>query len=254
MICAGRSPCPFMICSRRCAARSPAAVIIRALYTLLDSFGVPKRLEALCREAVEAVCWRPPRCTSRSGTRSSVFLDQISRLLPDTPLSAEEFADILHCAFDNLDLGLLPNSLDQVQIGTLSHSRSRKLRAVFVLGLNEGILPGRATQDGFFNDQEKQQLRDLGLELSPESREQLYEEQFYIYLALTRASDFLSLSYSLSDEEGKALRPSPVVNRLCRLYPALNVKPVQWPPADGADLMEYLNHPGKAMGLLGQPI
>lgn len=229
----------------------PAAVIIRALYTLLDGFGVPKRLEALCREAVEAGLLEAAQVHQQIWDKVIGIFDQISRLLPDTPLSAEEFADILHCAFDNLDLGLLPNSLDQVQIGTLSHSRSRKLRAVFVLGLNEGILPARATQDGFFNDQEKQQLRDLGLELSPESREQLYEEQFYIYLALTRASDFLSLSYSLSDEEGKALRPSPVVNRLCRLYPALNVQPVQWPPADGADLMEYLNHPGKAMGLLG---
>lgn len=120
-----------------------------------------------------------------------------------------------------------------------------------MLGLNEGIFPARTEQEGFFNDLEKQALREMGLELSPDSTQQLYDEQFLVYLALTRASDYLSLSYSLADEDGKALRPSGIVDKLRRLYPRLAQQPVQWPPGEGQALLPYLNHPGKAMGLLG---
>ena len=123
----------------------------------------------------------------------------------------------------------MPNSLDQVLIGALAHSRSCKLQVAFVLGLNEGVFPAKVAQEGFFNDGEKQALREMGIQLSPDSGEQLYEEQLLIYLALTRASQKLILSYSLSDEDGKALRPSGIVDRLRRLYPLLKEEAVQWP-------------------------
>ncbi|MBQ3510106.1 MAG: helicase-exonuclease AddAB subunit AddB [Peptococcaceae bacterium] len=228
-----------------------AAQIIGALYEMLDDFTVPERLQAMCREAVEHNLLEAAQVHQQIWDKVIQIFNQMTRILQESLLSADEFAVILHSAFDNLDLGLLPNSLDQVLIGSLSHSRSRGLKAVFVLGLNEGIFPAKGGQDGFFNDLEKQTLRDLGIELSPDSAEQLYDEQFLIYLALTRASEFLCLSYSLSDEEGKALRPSGIVERIRHLYPNLKEQPVQWPPADGQNLLPYLNHPGKAMGLLG---
>ena len=229
-----------------------AAEMITALYKLLDDFHVPDKLEALCLEAVEHSFLEAAQVHKQIWDKVIQIFDQMTRILQDTRLSADEFAVILHSAFDNLDLGLLPNSLDQVLIGSLSHSRSRGLKAVFVLGLNEGIFPAKNTQDGFFSDYEKQALRDMGLELSPDSAESLYDEQFLIYLALTRASGYLSLSYSLSDEDGKALRPSGIVDRIKRLYPALKTKAVQWPPNDELDLLPYFSHPGKSMGLLGR--
>lgn len=225
--------------------------MIQALYTILDDFTVPEKLEQLCREAVEHHLLDTAQVHQQIWDKVIQIFNQISQILQDSLLSAEEFAVILHSAFDNLNLGLLPNSLDQVFIGSLSHSRSRGLKAVFVLGLNEGIFPAKGGQEGFFTDLEKQTLRDMGLELAPDSREQLYDEQLLIYLALTRASDYLSLSYSLSDEDGKALRPSGIVDRIKRLYPQLREQSVQWPPDEGQQLLPYLNHPGKAMGLLG---
>ena len=77
----------------------------------------------------------------------------------------------------------------------------------------------------------------MGLELSPSSTQKLYDEQFLVYLALTRASDDVSLSYSLADEDGKALRPSGIVDKLHRLYPELAEQPVQWPPGEGQELL-----------------
>ncbi len=225
--------------------------VVLVLYQLLEAFAVPKQLEQLCQEAVEANLLETVQVHQQIWDKVIQIFDQLVELLPDALLTAEEFAVILQAAFDNLDLGLLPSSLDQVFIGVLAHSRSRNLKAVFVLGLNEGVFPAKVEQNGFFNDREKEILREMGLELSPGSNEQLYEEQFLIYLALTRASHYLCLSYSLSDGDGKALRPSTIVEGLHRLYPALQEQSVQWPPNEQQDLLAYLSHPAKAMGLLG---
>lgn len=233
------------------AQPQPADGFIQAIYTLLDEYVVPQQLSRLCQEANDHGLLESIQLHQQIWDHVIQIFDQMSQLLQDTLLTAGEFAVILQSAFDNLDLGLLPNSLDQVLIGALAHSRSCKLQVAFVLGLNEGVFPAKVTQDGFFNDGEKQALREMGIQLSPDSGEQLYEEQLLIYLALTRASQELILSYSLSDEDGKALRPSGIVERLRRLYPLLQEEAVQWPPAEGQEVLPYLNHSEKAMGLLG---
>ncbi len=230
---------------------STADEMVRALYALLEAYHVPEQLEQLCKDALADNLMEEAQVHQQIWDKMIHIFDQMSTLLQDTPLTSEAFAAILQSAVQNLDLGLLPTSLDQVFVGALSHSRTRNLKVVFVLGLNEGVFPAKATQDGFFNDMEKQLLRDMGLTLSPDSGEQIYDEQFLIYLALTRASDLLYMSYSLCDEEGKALRPSTIADRLHRIMPQLQVQAVQWPPDDTQSLLPYLNHPNKALGLLG---
>ena len=228
-----------------------AKELIQVLFRLFDDFRVPERLEALCEEAWEGGFLETVQTHKQIWEKIVEIMNQMDYLLGDTALSLEDFGILLQSAFDKLDLGLLPTSLDQVFIGALAHSRSSDLKAVFLLGANEGIMPARASENGFFNDLEKERLRELGCELSPESKDQVYEEQFLIYLGLTRASEYLSVSYSLSDEEGKALRPSSLIHKFHRKYPQLAEQPAQWPPQDVLDLTGYFNHPEKAMGLLG---
>ena len=45
------------------------------------------------------------------------------------------------------------------------------------------------------------------------------QEQYNVYVALTRAWDFLQISYPLADGEGKAKRPSQVVGQIKELFP-----------------------------------
>ena len=225
--------------------------MIQALYQLLDSYHIPKRLEELCMEAAGHQLLEEAQIHQQIWDKLIHIFNQMTALLQDTVISAEAFYIILQSAVENLDLGLLPSSLDQVFVGVLAHSRARNLKAVFVLGLNEGVFPAKAAQDGFFNDMEKQQLLRMGIQVSQDSREQIYDEQFLVYLAMTRASQRLYMSYSLSDDEGKALRPSNIVDKLHRLYPQLQEQTAQWPPDSGQDILPYLNHKQKALGLLG---
>ncbi len=243
---------PLYAFSQAVQGEHTASEIIVALYAMMEAYQIPNQLERMCNIAMEHQMLETAQMHQQIWDKIIHIFDQITQLLQDTMLSADAFAVILQSAVQNLDLGLLPSSLDQVFVGVLAHSRARNLKAVFVLGLNEGVFPAKSLQDGFFNDMEKHLLRDMGIALSPDSSTQIYDEQFLIYLALTRASDKLFFSYSLSDEEGKALRPSIVVDRLHRIFPQLKEDVVQWPPDEAnIDIMPYFSHKHKALGLLG---
>ena len=246
-----RISAPLLKAQKALDGEFTAKTLAKVIYGLFDAFEVPARLQSLCEEAWEGGFLESVQTHQQIWDKVVEIFNQMDYLLGDTLLTLEDFAVLLQSAFDKLDLGLLPTSLDQVFLGALAHSRSSNLKAVFLLGANEGIMPARATENGFFNDLEKERLRELGCPLSPESKDQVYEEQFLIYLGFTRSSEFLQVSYSLSDEEGKALRPSSVIHKLFRKFPRLTLESAQWPPQDVSNLMEYFNHPEKAMGLLG---
>lgn len=228
-----------------------AATIIQALYKLLETYWIPEQLGIMCQTALQYQLMDTVQVHQQIWAKLIHIFDQMTRLLQDTVLSFDEFLTILQFAVQNMDLGLLPSSLDQVFVGVLAHSRSRNVKVAFVLGLNEGVFPAKTVQDGFFTDLEKRLLQDMGVQLSQDSSEQIYEEQFMFYLAMTRASEQLFFSYALSDEEGKAVRPSTFVEKLHRLFPALIEEITQWPPDDAQTILPYLNHRQKALGLLG---
>ena len=92
---------------------------------------------------------------------------------------------------------------------------------MFVLGLNDGILPAGSREEGLLAAEERDVLLNQGLNLGGNTELLAADEKFGIYTALSKPSDFLWVSYALSDTEGKALRPSILVDRLEKLFPEL---------------------------------
>lgn len=246
---------PLVALQEKLCEKQTAAAIIQHLYQFFEQIGLARRLEVLCEEAREQGQITMAQTNQQIWDKLVEIFNQMTEILADVLLTPEEFAALLTTAFANLDLGLLPSSLDQVFIGSLTHSRNRNLRAAFILGLNEGIFPAPITSEGFFSELELKELQKLGIVFVSASTERLYEEQLAIYLALCKGSERLYLSYALSDEEGKGRKPSAIVDRVCSLFPAFQTKKgeyVQWPPTeDVADFQAYFNHPRKVLGLLG---
>ena len=148
-------------------------------------------------------------------------LDEIVAGLGEEYLELEDYALILTSGLEAIELGLIPPGLDQVLVGSLDRSRNPEVRVLFLLGANEGILPARPESAGVLDDEERELLKKAGITLAPKGKAQTFEEQFFIYTALTRATEKLIVSYPLTDEEGKGLTVSPVVTRLKYLFPTL---------------------------------
>ncbi len=146
------------------------------------------------------------------------IFDQMAEILGDSKVSLKDYIYILESGFTACEIGVIPSTVDQVLVGNLSRSRSQDIKALFVLGVNDGVLPSTNSSDGILLDHERLLLKASGVELGFDSESQMYEEKFLIYSMLTKPGNSLWLGYSLADQEGKALRPSILIDRFKRIY------------------------------------
>lgn len=223
-----------------------------ALFELLEELAVTDKLDTWRTEAEDDGRLTEAREHAQIWGKIISLLDELVEALGDEEISLEAYSEILSAGLETLTLGLIPPGLDQVVVGSLDRSRNPDIRAAFILGAAEGIFPARPQDDGIFNDTERDRLEQSGVNLAPGSRRRVFEEQFLIYSALTRASDRLWISYPAADEDGRSISPSPVIERIRELLPQAVEKSRQVEPVTGipTDPLEFIVRPGRALSYL----
>jgi ATP-dependent helicase/nuclease subunit B len=195
--------------------------ITYSLYTFLERLKVPETLSNWSKKTQEEGNLSEAKLHEQIWDAVLQVLDEMVAGLGEECLTLEEYTLVLTSGLEAIELGLIPPGLDQVLVGSLDRSRNPEVRVLFLLGANEGILPAYSSFDGVLDAGERETLEHEGIVLAPKGKAQIFEEQFYIYTALTRATEKLIITYPLTDEEGKGLSVSPVVKRLCQLFPEL---------------------------------
>ncbi len=148
-------------------------------------------------------------------------LEDICLVFKDEKMTFERYKDLLEVGLNACELGKIPATQDQVILGDTQRSRNNKLKAVFIIGINDGTFPKASRVEGYLNDNDREIIAKCGIELAKTSIESLYEEQFNIYRTLTLPEEKLFLSYSSSDKEGKSIRPSILIKKIKRIFPNL---------------------------------
>ncbi len=193
-----------------------------ALYDLLCETGAANRIGELSQMFADAgMLDRANEYRQVWNIVMDVF-NQIAEVLGDETIGTERFADILAAGFAGHKMGLIPPSLDQVLVGSIERARSHDIKALYILGANEGVLPGNKGDDGLLSDKDRDSLSGLGLELAGNTKSRCLEERFMIYMALATPSRYLWLSCPAADRDGKALRPSRVISEIKRIMPEVN--------------------------------
>lgn len=149
------------------------------------------------------------------------ILDQAVDVMGDKDLDSYDFFKILNSGFNNEEIGVIPVALDQVNIGDVARIKGRDVKALYIVGVNDGILPASKKEEGILSDNDRNILSDIGIELASNTRNKVFEEQFLLYTVLTISSDCLMISYPMADFEGKSLRPSIVISRIKKILPQL---------------------------------
>jgi len=223
--------------------------ITSALLNLLLSLNVPAKLEGWSQSAVKAGALITAREHHQIWTNITEFFDQIVESLGDQRVPLNQYQQILQDGLESLKIGLIPPGIDQVLVASLDRSRSPNVRAAFVLGVNEGTYPARVTDDALFSSFDRASLKEVGLELASGRDGRIMEEQYHVYTALTRSSEYLWLSYVLSDNDGKGANPSFIMRRLRDLFPNITMVSLPVEP-DGTNDCEFVSHPRRTLSNL----
>ncbi|MBQ3528445.1 MAG: PD-(D/E)XK nuclease family protein [Clostridia bacterium] len=190
--------------------------ICSASYKLLCDFGVYESLKS------EAVALERAGRFADAQKKSQVYgvilklLDTLALCVPDGTCDAPRFLSLLSRIGDTLTIGTIPDGIDRVALGSVGSVRLDGIKHLIVLGAKSGEFPRVPKDDGFFSDNDKKILKDMGIELSPDSSSRQNEELFRF--AQTVAAPCESLTVIIP-ADGDACHPSLGALRLMKLFP-----------------------------------
>lgn len=198
-----------------------AIAFCTALFELLCETGADKKIEGMSQAFLET--GQLDRANEYRQVWNIVMevFSQIVEVLGEETIGTERFSEILAAGFAGHKMGLIPPSLDQVLVGSIERARSHDIKALYILGVNEGVLPGSKGDEGLLSDMDRDSLEQAGLELAGNSAARALEERFMIYMALATPSKYLWLSYPVADRDGRALRPSRIISEIKRILPSV---------------------------------
>ena len=149
------------------------------------------------------------------------LLDIFDETVGERIFSLSRLTELLRLGLLSLDLGHIPQTLDQVMVGDADRIRPDSPKVVFVLGANEGLFPLEEGVGGMFTQADREEMARLGLEITGGGESQAVLERFYAYFALTAPSQQLWVSFATADLSGNALQPSCIVTSLKSMFPGI---------------------------------
>lgn len=206
------------------------AVVTRALYGFLLELQVPEALEEWSQEAEKMGRLAEAKEHAQVWKDFIALLDQLVELSGDEPMSKAKLADyesVLGEGLDALQVSLIPPGLDYVTIASFDQNSLDNAKAIFILGAVAGAMPRRTTENPILSDGDRLKLEELARRqgenstalLSVVARDNSFNEKYLIYKAFTQASEYLCVSYPLSDAAGKGMEPSNIVKKIRELLP-----------------------------------
>lgn len=203
------------------ARAAPVASYVELLWQFLAAAGVREKVAAWIERAKKENQLLVAQEHAQVWNGVVGLLDQLVDVLGEHEATPEEFLEIVSSGLKRLRIGLVPPRIDQVLVGSIERSRQPELKAAIILGANEGQFPKVPSEGALFLDDERALLETVGLRLGPGSRARLFHEQYLVYVALTRASSRLVITYSRADERGRPKKPSLFVQRVLTLEGAV---------------------------------
>lgn len=195
-------------------ARGPVALIDRVTRELARLFALPRRRQAAVLDAGERV----EAAALAAGTRALSELRELARLAVElAPGRARELAAVL--ARVEVPCGVEPGPglvcvLDPLAL------RARRVRALFVCGLQEGVFPARSRALPFLAEEERRRLAELTSLRLTDERDALADERHLLYAVLSRPQERLYLSWHVADDDGAPTSRSLFVDDVCDLFGA----------------------------------
>ncbi len=141
------------------------------------------------------------------------ILHQTITISGEIPVELKEYKEMVLTGIESYDLSIIPPTEDCVMVSSLGRIVPASHRVIYVTGLNEGIVPMNKEIKGLFFNEEREILQSFGAQLIDQNYHLEKEKRDFIQL-LESYTCHLFLSYSLSDVQGKPLRPSSYVERV----------------------------------------
>lgn len=169
-------------------------------------------------------------------------LDDVVTVFGEREMTLTRFLELLNVGLNELEFSMIPQTLDQVTIGTMDLAKVDNKKHIYMIGMNDGVMPQAINGSGLISDNEKKDFETYaGVQLSPTSDILQMDEAFVCYFAMTRATDAVTFSYSLMDASGAEREKSPFLNDMRQIFQNLDI--TQLTHQQARDTLSLIEHP-----------
>ncbi|MFW3535034.1 helicase-exonuclease AddAB subunit AddB [Staphylococcus caprae] len=152
------------------------------------------------------------------------ILDDLVTVFDTQDMSLKQFLEVFDIGLEQLEFVMIPQTLDQVSIGTMDLAKVDNKQHVYMVGMNDGSLPQPVSSSSLITDEEKKYFeQNADIELSPTSDILQMDEAFVCYIAMTRARQKVTFSYSLMGNSGDEKEISPFLSQIKDMYHHLEI-------------------------------
>lgn len=170
------------------------------------------------------------------------ILDDLVTVFDDQSMSKTRFLELFDIGLEQLEFIMIPQTLDQVSIGTMDLAKVDNKQHVYLVGANDGVLPQTVTASSLITDEEKKYFQEQSsIELSPTADILQMDEAFVCYIAMTRSRAHVTFSYALMGASGDVKEPSPFLHQIQQLYTNLEVQNIHH--QHQAEPLRLMEHP-----------
>jgi len=151
-------------------------------------------------------------------------IDDIGRL-NDVALSADEIFSLTKLVLSQYKLATIPATLDCVNISTLQRADGERCSYRIVLGANDGAFPASEGEYGLLTDNDRLELRELGLSLAPAFSERISNDLRRVHSILCSAERGLYISSLTLSGKGEELYEAEAVSRISAVFKGISAGP-----------------------------
>ena len=200
------------------------------VFEFLEQLEIPKKLQLLINTAQMCENQKEKKQHEQVWAKLLQILEQVVEVAGDDEMPLADFIQIFKTGLEQLTFATVPPALDALQIGDITRSRyqlatnfSNKknygIKHVFVIGVNDGVLPSVPAESSLLSEKEREALTSIGIQLAPSLVQSQQDEIFSLYTILASASESITLSYS-NELEG---HPSYIFTHIQNIFPNVKV-------------------------------
>lgn len=208
----------------------------RAIYNALIDFNVNKHLKDIAFSLSEMGKNILAQEQGRVWDLLMQILNQLAIINDDEKIALKDYSTFFNIMISAEDLGVLPQGLDNVQIGQADRMRADNPKVVFVLGANEGEFPRAVTSGGLLSESDRLILSKNQFELYSFGETLNFQERYFAYMATSVACERLYVSYLGNNENAS---PSIIITSLKELFP--NIEEITYSDIPEIELVESKN-------------
>lgn len=221
----------------------------RAIHSLLSDLDLYGKQSELCARLHEEGRFREEEENAQVINTVLEVLDQLYVIMGSENIGLKRYISVVKEGFAAHEINAIPTTIDQVLVGSVERTRSKEVRLIIVLGMNEGLFPRMRTDDGVIDDADLKKLNDLGYELWQNTKSLSDGDSFAVYSALSKAKEEIVFSYPTSIAGAGAMDspalPCRIIGNLKEVFPLI-------PVTDGSLLPPPLGNEELAYRTLGR--